>query len=294
LQRSAGEPAISDRIGRRGVICDPRDVDRNRRSIAVCAPDGADLSALPMREGWADRSAALRSCALAGCRIPRGCRRAFWTPRAFGVAGSWGRRWVSGPSCPVAGVGCCRGGRSAGRSVPAPRRSGRDGSAGCPRSGLGSLDHAVGPGGHRWGRAVLDAKRGAERAVGRQEAPPARRHRDDLLRRGRRRLPVQGDPHETAAPQPHAVDLAMNRAERRGSMWSSGMEQLVRVPNVRTSHRILHNAGHDGTASDSAPALRDVPSWCTRQHRARPDASCPWGLRAPRVGKGPRITGLRA
>lgn len=44
---------LSDRIGRRGVNCEPRDIDRYGRTIAVCSQDGVDLNAWMVHEGWA-------------------------------------------------------------------------------------------------------------------------------------------------------------------------------------------------------------------------------------------------
>lgn len=45
--------ALSDRIGRRGVTCVQRDIDRYERIIAVCSLDGIDLNGWMVREGWA-------------------------------------------------------------------------------------------------------------------------------------------------------------------------------------------------------------------------------------------------
>jgi endonuclease YncB( thermonuclease family) len=45
--------ALSDRIGRRCVICVARDTDRYGRTIAVCSQDGIDLNAWMVAEGWA-------------------------------------------------------------------------------------------------------------------------------------------------------------------------------------------------------------------------------------------------
>ena len=45
--------ALSDRIGRRSVICVARDTDRYGRTIAVCSQDGVDLNAWMVAEGWA-------------------------------------------------------------------------------------------------------------------------------------------------------------------------------------------------------------------------------------------------
>ena len=45
--------ALSDRIGRRSVICVARDTDRYGRTIAVCSQDGIDLNAWMVAEGWA-------------------------------------------------------------------------------------------------------------------------------------------------------------------------------------------------------------------------------------------------
>lgn len=44
---------LSDRIGRRSVICVARDTDRYGRTIAVCSQDGIDLNAWMVAEGWA-------------------------------------------------------------------------------------------------------------------------------------------------------------------------------------------------------------------------------------------------
>ena len=45
--------ALSDRIGRRSVTCEERDIDRYGRTIAVCSQDGVDLNSWMVREGWA-------------------------------------------------------------------------------------------------------------------------------------------------------------------------------------------------------------------------------------------------
>ena len=45
--------ALSDRIGRRSVSCEERDIDRYGRTIAVCSQDGVDLNSWMVREGWA-------------------------------------------------------------------------------------------------------------------------------------------------------------------------------------------------------------------------------------------------
>lgn len=45
--------ALSDRIGRRGVSCVTRDIDRYGRTIAVCSQDGVDLNRWMVSEGWA-------------------------------------------------------------------------------------------------------------------------------------------------------------------------------------------------------------------------------------------------
>jgi len=45
--------ALSDRIGRRSVICVARDTDRYGRTIAVCSQGGVDLNAWMVAEGWA-------------------------------------------------------------------------------------------------------------------------------------------------------------------------------------------------------------------------------------------------
>lgn len=45
--------ALSDKIGRGTVTCDVKDVDRYRRSVAVCSSGGVDLNAWLVREGWA-------------------------------------------------------------------------------------------------------------------------------------------------------------------------------------------------------------------------------------------------
>ncbi len=45
--------ALSDRIGRSGVSCVERDIDRYGRTIAVCSQDGVDLNSWMVQEGWA-------------------------------------------------------------------------------------------------------------------------------------------------------------------------------------------------------------------------------------------------
>jgi endonuclease YncB( thermonuclease family) len=45
--------ALSDKIGRRTVKCQPRDVDRYKRVVAVCRAGGIDLSAWLVSEGLA-------------------------------------------------------------------------------------------------------------------------------------------------------------------------------------------------------------------------------------------------
>ena len=45
--------ALSDRIGRRSVSCEERDIDRYGRTIAVCSQGGVDLNSWMVREGWA-------------------------------------------------------------------------------------------------------------------------------------------------------------------------------------------------------------------------------------------------
>ena len=45
--------ALSDRIGRATVRCEPRDRDRYGRVVAVCFKDGEDLNRWLVRNGWA-------------------------------------------------------------------------------------------------------------------------------------------------------------------------------------------------------------------------------------------------
>ncbi len=45
--------ALADEIGRRTVSCNPRDVDRYGRIVAVCAAGDEDLNAWMVRHGWA-------------------------------------------------------------------------------------------------------------------------------------------------------------------------------------------------------------------------------------------------
>lgn len=45
--------ALSDRIGRSTVTCDPKDRDRYGRIVAVCRAHGGDLNAWMVAEGWA-------------------------------------------------------------------------------------------------------------------------------------------------------------------------------------------------------------------------------------------------
>ncbi len=45
--------ALSDRIGRRPVDCEERDVDRYGRVVAVCSQSGDDLNAWLVRQGYA-------------------------------------------------------------------------------------------------------------------------------------------------------------------------------------------------------------------------------------------------
>ena len=45
--------ALSDRIGRRSVICVARDTDIYGRTISVCSQGGVDLNAWMVAEGWA-------------------------------------------------------------------------------------------------------------------------------------------------------------------------------------------------------------------------------------------------
>ncbi len=45
--------ALSDRIGRATVRCEPRDRDRYGRVVAVCSKDGEDLNRWLVRNGWA-------------------------------------------------------------------------------------------------------------------------------------------------------------------------------------------------------------------------------------------------
>lgn len=45
--------ALSDRIGRRTVSCEPRDLDRYKRVVAVCSIDATDLNAWLVSQGLA-------------------------------------------------------------------------------------------------------------------------------------------------------------------------------------------------------------------------------------------------
>lgn len=45
--------ALADRIGRRPVTCDRRDIDRYGRVVSVCREGGEDLNAWMVRSGWA-------------------------------------------------------------------------------------------------------------------------------------------------------------------------------------------------------------------------------------------------
>lgn len=45
--------ALADKIGSRTVSCDPRDVDRYNRVVAVCSAGGEDLNAWMVASGWA-------------------------------------------------------------------------------------------------------------------------------------------------------------------------------------------------------------------------------------------------
>ena len=45
--------ALADRIGRATVRCEPRDIDRYRRVVAVCFSGSADLNGWMVANGWA-------------------------------------------------------------------------------------------------------------------------------------------------------------------------------------------------------------------------------------------------
>ena len=45
--------ALSDQIGRSTVSCDPRDIDRYGRTVAVCRSRGVDLNGWLATQGWA-------------------------------------------------------------------------------------------------------------------------------------------------------------------------------------------------------------------------------------------------
>jgi endonuclease YncB( thermonuclease family) len=45
--------SLADRIGRRPVSCQVRDIDRYGRVLGVCHQDGTDLNGWLVREGWA-------------------------------------------------------------------------------------------------------------------------------------------------------------------------------------------------------------------------------------------------
>ena len=45
--------ALSDKIGRHTVSCEPRDIDRYRRVVAICRIDATDLNAWIVSEGLA-------------------------------------------------------------------------------------------------------------------------------------------------------------------------------------------------------------------------------------------------
>ena len=45
--------ALSDKIGRRDVACEKRDVDAYKRIVAICYVDNLDIAAWLVREGWA-------------------------------------------------------------------------------------------------------------------------------------------------------------------------------------------------------------------------------------------------
>ncbi|MGV3590817.1 MAG: thermonuclease family protein [Gammaproteobacteria bacterium] len=50
---TAALDALANRIGKRRIDCEQRDVDVYRRSVAVCRLDGEDLNAWLVAEGWA-------------------------------------------------------------------------------------------------------------------------------------------------------------------------------------------------------------------------------------------------
>ncbi|MDY6981812.1 MAG: thermonuclease family protein [Pseudomonadota bacterium] len=50
---TAALDALANRIGKRRIECEQRDVDVYRRSVAVCRLDGEDLNAWLVAEGWA-------------------------------------------------------------------------------------------------------------------------------------------------------------------------------------------------------------------------------------------------
>jgi endonuclease YncB( thermonuclease family) len=45
--------ALADKIGRTTVRCEQRDIDRYKRTVAVCRLDSTDLNAWMVRQGWA-------------------------------------------------------------------------------------------------------------------------------------------------------------------------------------------------------------------------------------------------
>ena len=45
--------ALADKIGRRTVSCEQRDIDRYKRIVAVCRAGGEDLNAWMVSQGWA-------------------------------------------------------------------------------------------------------------------------------------------------------------------------------------------------------------------------------------------------
>lgn len=49
----AATNALADKIGKRRIECEQRDIDTYRRSVAVCRLNGEDLNAWLVAEGWA-------------------------------------------------------------------------------------------------------------------------------------------------------------------------------------------------------------------------------------------------
>lgn len=45
--------ALSDKIGRAGIACEERDIDRYGRIVAVCFKGSTDLNSWMVRQGWA-------------------------------------------------------------------------------------------------------------------------------------------------------------------------------------------------------------------------------------------------